>query len=234
MKTILKTILLLLVTVTGFTQQKADTLHSQVFSFSPASRKVEKVNGLCLGVGHGLSDRTPKKVNGLNLEINPLTPLIILFQDPDRVHHDSLQMTVNGLHLSAGGFSGRIKLNGVGISVYNIAYATNGFSVTGLYNVNIKLNGLHVSGLSNSAEEARGLLVAGVNNADDFGGACVGVCNRSVDTKGLSIGLVNINENKMTGLQIGIFNKTGNSRGLQIGLWNINSKRSLPFINWHN
>jgi len=224
----------MLVAVTGFAQQKADTLHSQVFSFSPASRKLEKVNGMSLGIGHSWSDRTPKKINGLNVEVNPATSLIILFQDPDRVHNDSVQMTVNGLHLSAGGFSGRIKLNGVGISVYNIAYATNGFSVTGLYNVNIKLNGLHISGLSNSAEEARGLLIAGVNNADDFGGACIGIYNRSVDMKGLSIGLININENKMAGLHIGIFNKTGNSRGLQIGLWNINSKRSLPFINWHN
>lgn len=224
----------MLIAVTGFAQQKADTLHSRVFSFSPASRKVEKVNGMSLGIGHSWSDRTPKKINGLNVEVNPATPLIILFQDPDRVHHDSLQMTVNGLHLSAGGFAGKVKLNGVGVSVYNIAYATNGFTVTGLYNVNIKLNGLHISGLSNSAEAAKGLLIAGVNNADDFGGACIGVYNRSVNTKGLSMGVVNINEDKMAGLQIGVFNKTGNSRGVQIGLWNVNSKRSLPFINWHN
>lgn len=224
----------LLFTVTGFAQQKADTLHTQIFSFSPASHKVEKVNGMSLGIGHSWGNCTPKTINGLNIEINPATPLIVLFQDPDRVRHDSLRMTVNGLHLSVGGFAGGVKLNGAGLSVYSIAYATNGFSITGLYNVNTKLNGLHVSGLCNSAKEARGLLIAGVNYADDFGGARIAVYNRSITTTGLDIGLININEGKMAGLQLGIFNKTGDSRGFQIGLWNINNKRSLPFINWYN
>lgn len=234
MKTIMKIMLLLLITATCFAQQNVDTLHSQVFSFSPVSRKVNKVNGMALGIGHAWSEHLPEKINGLNVEVNPLTPLILLFQDPDRVVHDSLQMTVSGLHLSAGGFSGKIKLNGAGISVYNIVYATNGFSITGLYNISTNLNGLHISGLSNSAEKARGLLIAGINTADDFSGARVGVLNESETTAGLDIGLINLNEEKMRGLQIGIFNKTGESKGFQIGLWNINSKRSLPFFNWHN
>ena len=225
-------VLLLLVTITGFAQKHADTLHSQVFCLSPASAKVEKVNGMALGIGHFWSSNLPKKINGFNLEINPLTPIIVMFQDPDRTDIDSLRMTVNGLHLSTGGFAGGIKLNGVGVSVYNISYASNGFSITGLYNVTRQLNGFHISGLYNEADKARGLLIAGANHADDFGGARIGVYNKSVTSMGLNIGLVNISTEQMQGVQIGLFNKTAKCKGLQIGVWNINGKRSFPFINW--
>ena len=225
-------VLLLLVTLTGFAQQQNDSLHTQIFSLSPVSSKVDVVNGMAFGIGHIFTEKFPKKVNGLNLEINPLVPLVLMFQDWERVDNDSLKMTMNGLHLSAGGFSGGVKLNGVGVSVYNVSYASNGFSVTGFYNVAKHINGVHISGLYNGADAASGLFIAAINDADDFTGMRIGVKNGSEYSKGLNIGLVNLNEAEMHGVQIGLFNKAGKCKGLQIGVWNINSKRSLPFINW--
>jgi hypothetical protein len=225
-------LLLFLVMVISIAQAQTDSLYSQVFSLSPVSPKVDKVNGMVFGIGHIFTDKLPKKVNGLNLEVNPLVPLFLMFQDWERVDNDSLKMTMNGLHLSAGGFSGGVRLNGVGISVYNVSYATNGFSVTAMYNVAKQLNGVHLAGLYNDADTARGLFIAAVNDADDFGGMRIGIKNSSVYAKGLDIALFNLNESQMHGVQIGLFNKAGKCRGLQIGIWNINSKRSLPFINW--
>ena len=230
MKTTFK-LLLLLFTLTGFAQ-KRDTLRSQIFSLSPVSPKVDKVNGMAFGIGHIFTEKLPKKVNGINLEINPALPLFLMFMDPTKVGRDSLKMTINGLHLSAGGLVGGIKLNGVGISVYNVCYASNGFSITGLHNVGKHLNGFHISGLSNIADTGSGLLIAGVNDIDDFKGARIGIFNNSIDATGLSIGIVNINKDEMRGVQIGLYNKTNKCKGLQVGVWNSNGKRSFPFINW--
>ena len=230
MKTLFK-ILLLLFTLTSYAQ-KTNTMRSQIFSLSPVSSKVYNVNGMTFGIGHIFTEKLPKKVNGLNVEVNPLTPLILMFQDWERVDNDSLKMTMNGLHLSTGGFSGGVKLNGVGISVYNVSYASNGFSITGFYNVAKHLNGLHISGLYNGADTAKGVFVAAVNDVNDFKGARIGIFNNSIDTSGLSIGIININKAEMRGVQIGLYNKTTKCKGLQIGVWNVNSKRSFPFINW--
>jgi hypothetical protein len=225
-------LLLFLVMLTGFAHAQTDSLHNQVFSLTPVSPKVDKVNGMAFGIGHIFTDKLPKKVNGLNLEVNPLVPLFLMFQDWERVDNDSLKMNMNGLHLSNGGFSGGVQLNGVGISVYNVGYASNGFSITGFYNVAKHLNGVHIAGLYNDADTAKGLFVAAINDADNFGGMRVGIKNGSLYSKGLDIGLFNLNATEMHGLQIGLFNRAGKCKGLQIGIWNINDERSLPFINW--
>ncbi|WP_339888308.1 hypothetical protein [uncultured Flavobacterium sp.] len=45
--------------------------HSQIFSLSPISRKVDKVNGLVFGVGHFENKRIQNQtINGLNIEVN--------------------------------------------------------------------------------------------------------------------------------------------------------------------
>ena len=232
MKTLIKTALLLLISFKSFGQQSPVAQHGQIFCLSPVPATVNRVNGMCLGIGHNWSDYKPKTINGLNIEVNPATPIMVLFLDPDRIDHDSLQTTVNGLHLSTGGLSGNVKLNGAGVSAFNICYASNGFSVTGLYNVATTLKGVHISGLQNSAVKGRGLLIAAMNLTEDFKGISVGAYNQSIITKGLEIGVLNLNKTQMSGVQIGIFNKAGRCKGLQIGLWNMNDKRSFPFINW--
>ena len=199
-----------------------DTAHqpvTRIFSFSPMPRKTDKVNGVVVGITHNRFNdlNKPLAINGLNLEINPLTPLILLFLDPELARDDRVFLVHNGLHISTGGYAGSITQNGLGISVYNIVAASNGVSVAGVYNVTDTLNGLHISGLFLSAKRARGLLIAPINKVEDG--------------KGLQVGLYN-KAGAFTGVQIGLFNQTGRTKGLQIGLWNKNTRRSLPFINF--
>lgn len=215
MKKVLAIFMLLTASV-GFSQQN-DSLHSQIFSLTPIAKNVNKVNGMTFGLGQVFDREKEATINGFNLEVNPVLPLILLFLDPDKAGNDDVKLKHNGLHIAAGGFSGPVAHNGLGVSVYSITYSSNGMSITGLYNVSKKLNGLHVAGLTNSTDEAGGLLIAAINSADVLKGVQIGVYNKSLD---------------MAGVQIGLFNKTTKIKGLQIGLWNINGKRSLPFINW--
>jgi len=210
-------IVLLLTAGLSYSQQTSDSLHSQIFSLSPLSRKVDKVNGVAFGLGHFDEGKKLRTINGFNLEVNPLTPLILLFSDPEKTATDSINLKVNGLHIAAGGFNSKVVFNGMGVSVYNYTTAANGLCITGAFAYAKRLNGVHISGILNNADIAKGLFIAGFNNTDDF--------------KGLQIGLANTC--KMThGVQIGLFNQTKKMKGVQIGLWNINEKRSLPFINW--
>jgi hypothetical protein len=224
---------ILLVSVSCFAQQ-TDTLKTTVFSFTPVSKKIDRVNGLALGVGLALELKPakPVTVNGLNLEINPLSPLIVLFLDPDYKYNDAPVATVNGLHISTGGFMRNAALNGLGIALYSIGAKSNGMSITGIYNANRVMNGLHISGMVNSSQTARGLFIATFNYSENFGGLMLGGYNRADYFKGLSLGVANVDYKEMSGVQIGLFNRSKKVTGLQIGLWNINEKRSLPFINF--
>jgi hypothetical protein len=231
----MKKLLLLLLLAAGAAHGQTDTLKTRMFAFTPVSQKVDKVNGLAVGLGLSLTvqDRDAVTVNGFNLELNPLTPLILLFLDPSRMGNDTITATVNGLHISTAGFMRNAKLNGLGISVYSIAMESNGMTLTGLYNASKVMNGLHISGLANSAETAgHGLFIAAFNYSGNFGGMMLGGCNRATNFKGVSLGLANITYNDMTGVQIGLFNRAKKCKGLQIGLWNVNEERSLPFFNW--
>lgn len=206
--------LLLLTTLSSLAQGRA-----QVFSLTPLAKNVVEVNGMAMGIGFSWGGATAgATINGLNLEINPLSPFFILIQDPVKGGREGdAAVEVNGLHIAVGGFNGNGIVNGLGISVYNIGYACNGVSITGLYNTSGILNGLHISGIANTADKGVGLLIAPINNTAQYGG--------------LQLGLYN-NADNLTGVQIGIFNRSKEVKGLQIGLWNTNSKRSLPFINW--
>ncbi len=205
--------LLLFLNSLGFAQGRA-----QVFSFTPLSKNVVEVNGLALGIGHWLGSQNGATINGINIEINPVSPFFILLQDPSKgARSGESSVDVNGLHIAVGGFNGNGSVNGLGISVYNIGYACNGVSITGLYNNSDTLNGLHISGIANKAGNGVGVTIAPINTADQYGGLQVGLYN-SVDS--------------FTGVQIGLFNRSKEMKGLQVGLWNRNGKRSLPFINW--
>jgi hypothetical protein len=63
-------------------------------------------------------------------------------------------------------------------------------------------------------------------------GLQVGFSNNGYKTKGLQIGILGNNADKMNGVQISIFNKSKKLKGIQIGLWNVNQKRKFPLINW--
>ncbi len=221
---------------------KSVKTHTQFFSLSPISKKVDKVNGLVFGVGHvenrSISNQT---INGLNIEANPapavgafmafltimeLPNIIKKNKVPDslknsddylKIHNleHTPHLKINGINFSTGCFFTTTSMNGLNISAGNKFNDFNGLSITALGTIADKQNGIAI-GIYNA------------NNA--LLGSTIGVFNQSYNLKGLHIGFINQARNNR-GLQVGILNKS-NSKGLQLGLWNVNNKRSMPFINW--
>jgi hypothetical protein len=214
--------------------------HSQIFSLSPISKKVDKVNGLVFGVGHFENSRIDKQtINGLNIEVNgaPIAGAFVGFLSimylPEVIKNNNVPITgendfeknkglntnlklkINGINISTGCFFTSTSMNGLNISVGNIYDDFNGVSITGIGNISNNHNGIAI-GLFNGNNNLKGMNV--------------GVFNVTYELKGIHLGVINyVKINK--GVQVGIFNRSY-SKGLQVGLWNVNKKRSFPFINW--
>lgn len=209
--------------------------HSQIFSLSPISKRVDKVNGLVVGVGHYDSRFIDKQtINGINLEVNPTAlalPLFVLYlpeiikQNKKNIDKDSLKIVrvekskpliqMNGLNISSGCFTTSVNVNGLTISTFN--------------KMN-KINGISITGLGVQADKINGLTLGAYNGTNDLNGVMLGLFNETCSLNGLQLGFYNYSATN-SGIQIGILNMS-KSRGLQFGLWNINNKRSMPFINW--
>lgn len=213
------------ISLIGFSQdvKKTDSLRVRVFSFSPMTPKLGKVNGFVLGVGHYDGPRLKmQKINGFNLEASPISLVLISFgiNIPFEglvvgLNDSTLQSTsitdsddptiliVNGLNISSGGFMSGAEVNGLNISV--------------LTHIN-KMNGLSINGSIIGTNKFSGLCISSIANVSNYG-------------NGLQIAISNVSRNHK-GVQIGLFNYSKNFRGIQIGLWNTNGKRKLPFVNW--
>lgn len=209
--------------------------HSQIFSLSPISKRVDKVNGLVLGVGHYDSRFIDKQtINGINIEANP-TALVIPFfvfylpeiirKNKNNIDKDSLQIIkvnkekpfiqMNGLNVSSGCFMTAANVNGLSVSLFN--------------KIN-KMNGITITGLGLQSDALNGFSVGAYNGTNKLNGVCIGLFNETYSLKGTQIGFYNYSVTN-SGVQVGVFNMS-KSKGFQIGLWNINNKRSMPFINW--
>ncbi len=215
----------MLVTLKGFSQNMIikDSLRTRVFSFSPMSFKLGRVNGFVIGVGHYNGPRLKKqKINGFNLEASPISLALISFgiNIPFEglvvgLNDNTLQKTsitdsndptilvINGLNFSSGGFMSGAEVNGVNISV--------------LTHIN-KMNGLSINGSVIGTNEFNGVCISAIANVSNYG-------------NGLQIAISNVSRHH-NGVQIGLFNYSKKLRGFQFGLWNTNDKRKLPFINW--
>lgn len=216
--------------------------HSQIFSLSPISKKVDKVNGLVLGVGHVENKHVSSQtINGINVEANPapaagalmtfmalmyLPEIIKTNRKPDSIKklEDNYKiknmdykpfLKLNGLNVSSGCFFTTTSMNGINVSAANKFVDFNGISITVLGTISDNQNGIAI----------------GIYNANnDLAGSTIGFYNQSYHLRGLHIGVFNKTRiNK--GLQIGVLNKS-NSKGFQLGFWNINNKRAMPFLNW--
>lgn len=223
--------LLLLVTIKSFGQDSIveKKCHSQIFSLSPISKKVDKVNGLVFGVGHYENKNIKSQtINGINLELNPiglLTPIVFIFSFDEKFEaknlmedFDSNKILVNGLNISTGGFTSNSYMNGLNLSILTRINQMNGISISGLVMANKKTNGFSFAGYLNYNEKLNGL--------------SFGLINKSIDFNGMQVGLYNNCQNQMIGIQFGIVNISNKTKGLQIGLLNRNKKRTLPFINF--
>lgn len=195
----------------------------KIFSLSPISRRVKKVNGFTLGAGHYENEKIKfQEVNGLNIEASPLSIALFTFalNVPFEaifigINDGSLSNTafldddypiyirVNGLNVSSGGFMGGAEMNGLNISVFSGMNKMNGLSLNAAVIATKKFNGVCFSGIANISYYGNGAQIA----------------------------LSNVSRNH-NGIQIGLFNHSKNLRGIQFGLWNTNGKRKLPFFNW--
>ncbi len=211
-----------------------DTLETRIFIFTPRSKKVSKVNGLTFGLGVNsiiVEESSIKKINGINLEVNPISILLMMFADPSRINFsENPDYSGNGLNISSGNFN-NARINGLNISCFNMSNSNNGISISGFYNYSKKINGLHISGLSNYSEKSNGLNISLFNESETMNGLQIGARNQSNNINGLQIGLYNKSVNHI-GIQIGLFNFTNKIKGLQLGFWNVNGKRSMPFLNF--
>ncbi|SEN49394.1 hypothetical protein SAMN05444671_1688 [Flavobacterium sp. CF108] len=194
----------------------------KIFSLSPISRRVNKVNGFALGVGHYENEKIKlQTINGLNVEASPLS--VALFTISINVPFESFlvgindnvisnvaffddqtstYIKINGLNISSGGFMGGAELRGINISIISGMNKMNGFSVGGILNTK-SFSGVSISGLANISDSGNGI----------------------------QIGPSNVSR-RHNGIQIGLFNNSKELRGMQFGLWNTNGKRKLPFFNW--
>jgi hypothetical protein len=223
--------IILLFLITGFTFSQNNSGYKAVlFSLTPKNKIINQVDGLAIGLGLDVfNEGSIKKVNGLNLEVNPIAVLYLMFANPTNFTKEP-NAIINGLHFSTGNIQ-NIKVNGLSVSFLNIGHAANGSSINLMYSHATKLNGLHISGLSNSSESSTGMFVSFFNSSNYCNGLQIGLSNYGEYLEGVQLGLINKSE-KSIGVQIGLFNFSKIQKGLQIGFWNVNNKRSMPFINW--
>ena len=218
----MKTTLICMMMLLGLATQ-AQT-KTKVFSLSPMTKDTETVNGLVVGIGHFQNAPQTQRINGINVDIMPLSPLVgfysIMYGTPftHQKFDDDIKIISNGLNLGISGYlEGSSKHNGLGVTLYNAGHTSNGLTVNGLFNRSKQLHGLHIAGLSNISSTSVGLNLAFYNHSDTMYGAQIGLLNSAGQVKGL---------------QLGLLNRTNALSGLQIGLINVNGKRTLPFLNF--
>jgi len=188
----------------------------KIFSLSPISRRVKRVNGFALGVGHYENQKIKSQtINGVNIEASPMglammsfainVPFEAIFVGINDNTISNAAFTedvvptyikVNGLNISSGGFMGGAQMSGVNVSICS--------------SMN-KMNGLSFSGVLLATKHFNGVSVSAIANMTAYG-------------NGLQVGISNVSRNH-NGLQIGLFNHSNNLRGIQLGLWNTNSKK---------
>lgn len=182
--------------ITLFTQAQNTT--RSIVEFSPS--KATKVNGLSIKYWYVEDLNYTKQINGIELGLNPISvfmPFLTTIHSLNPFEIDAppplsgeLNKVVNGLQFSIGNLE-KTKVNGLEINLSG--------------GINTITNGISISPNINKHYSMRGISIAPLGNMD----------------------------NSFRGIQIGLVNKTNNSKGIQIGLWNVNEKRSLPFINWN-
>ncbi|MEC4049280.1 hypothetical protein OX284_007545 [Flavobacterium sp. SUN046] len=214
--------LMLLIVVSQSLNAQHDSIAVSLFSLTPRTNKTIIVDGIALGAGINMAQNNSiTKVNGLNLEINPFSIFLYLYDDSSRRgFSESATVAVNGLSIGTGHSNQNesIAYSGVMVSFFNVGHSCSGISFNVTHNYVTRLDGLHLSMLYNYSKESNGMMIGLISNySETMNGVQVGVFNQAGSFKGVQIGLVN---------------KSKKQKGLQIGFWNSNNKRSMPFINW--
>ncbi|WP_395075197.1 LA_2272 family surface repeat-containing protein [Flavobacterium sp.] len=162
-----------------------------IFSFIPSN--VDKVNGLSLGVwAENLkSAKDSLKINGINLEINPIIFFVYIRGgiyipniDNDLAYVESRKFNladIDGLNLSVPGFSNTSsKINGLSLTPFTMcAGEINGITISGITNCSYNLNGISICGIYNSSNQVKGLQIGLFNRAKKLRGFQIGLWNKN-------------------------------------------------------
>lgn len=169
--------------------------------------QVEQINGLAIGFwAENLKNdestvRDSLEINGLNIEVNPIMTFILIRGIWHSAYPDSLEYYNSSVKNNYS-----TTKNGVNLSLWG----SNGSE---------RIIGVNIGGISTVVDKICGVSITGFNSF-------------AYISKGLSVALIKNRSTLTRGVQLGMFNKTMDLRGIQMGLWNTNGKRSLPFINW--
>ena len=209
-------LILLLIFVKGFSQGFNEKTR---YLFGTFHTQNTTINGISVGAFPQFNNKERfVRTNGIRLEI-PGIGLLGFMANASLIREEKTDEIVNGLNISTGTM-GNISFNGITLAlVTQSGTENNGIAIAGLWNGMDKSNGIQISGLLNEATYSNGIQIA-ISNSTGF-------------MSGLQIGGFNYANEKMVGLQIGVFNKSKNTKGIQLGLWNINEKRKSPIINWN-
>ncbi|MFP7655917.1 LA_2272 family surface repeat-containing protein [Chryseobacterium proteolyticum] len=221
MKTIIFSIISVIATSVLYAQDSIAVLETKtkIIAFTPLKKDIKEVDGIAVGMGDAFDYHKGRvrKINGINLEPNPVGVLIWMLFDPSKSTNAMPHLVVNGLTISGAGYGRGTSHNGITISLYNYGYTMKGISIGGLSTDINKGSGILISGLGVSSAELNGISISAFNDSNQLKGVQIGIYNKGHEAKGM---------------QVGLFNKSRKMKGLQIGFWNKNGKRSLPFINF--
>jgi hypothetical protein len=166
--------------------------------FTPTN--VNEIRGVNIGALTLTLNNGPLDIRGVNLNADVASFFLGAFflpyvfdnsfaNMPDTVEMD-MKGGIRGLSISGGGLFNSGKMYGLGIN--------------GIMFFSDEIRGMVITGMQSQCQKFSGIMISGLRN-------------KSVNGKGIQIGLLNV---------------CRNLKGIQIGLWNINSKRKLPFFNW--
>lgn len=166
--------------------------------FTPNS--VDEINGLALGAwaesmkGDDINERDSLKVNGINLEINPIMLFVLIRGAWNAGYPDSL-----GYYHTAIENNYSTTLNGINVGVLATVgnYRVRGISVGGITTVVDQMSGICITGFNNFAYVADGLQFSLIRNrATVARGIQVGIYNKATRLRGIQLGLWNVNERR--------------------------------------
>lgn len=163
-------------------------------------QKNTTIYGLSVGLWNYSSEPRNTTTNGVRLSLigeGILVPFVPESPIPD---NDSLfkaskkeppSERINGISLSGSGNGGDYSINGIALGYVG--------------QLNRKVNGISAAGFMNFAM---------VHN-------------------GVQFSIFVTQAYTMNGIQFGLFNTSKKTRGIQVGLWNINERRKFPLVNWN-
>lgn len=198
---ILKLTFIFLLSVKVFSQ---DFNEKTKYLFGTFHTQNTTINGISFGAFPQFDlERRFVRSNGIRFEI-PGIGLVGFMANGSLIREEETDEIINGLNIS-GGTIGNVSFNGLTMAlVVQSGTENNGIAVAGWWNAMDKSNGVQIAGLLNESTFSKGIQIAILGNETDF----------------------------MNGVQIGIVNRSKKTKGVQIGLWNINEKRKFPLINW--